>query len=89
LDDNHHPVPITKNNFGFPTTNQLFNYLTDFSSQLREDFQFASKIRLSPNCELAGNYANLLVPINAFDLQDYTQVIPNRQEPQNIRQYQK
>jgi hypothetical protein len=44
MDDNHHPVPITKNNFGSLT----FRDFSDFSSQLREDFQPSTRIRLTP-----------------------------------------
>lgn len=29
MDDNHHPVLITMNNLGFPTTNQLFDEVTN------------------------------------------------------------
>jgi len=75
MDDQHHPVPITKNNFGLLTFQRL-----DFRSLLREDFPSALLVHLSPNRELADNSANVLVPIIAFDYADYTQVFPVRQE---------
>ena len=62
LDDDHHPVPITKNNFGLLTFQRM-----DFRSLLREDFLSALLVHLSPNRELADNSANVLVPIIAFD----------------------
>ncbi|MBK8616287.1 MAG: hypothetical protein IPN96_04055 [Anaerolineales bacterium] len=53
LDDQHHPVLITKNNFGFPTLKQT---LPDFSSQLREDFQSPTRIRFTPDLGLADRF---------------------------------
>jgi hypothetical protein len=73
-------VPITKNNFGLPTFQKM-----DFRSLLRDDFPTALLVRLSPSCELADNSTNVLVPINAFDCADYTQVLPVRQEDGGLK----
>jgi hypothetical protein len=39
----------------------------DFGLRLREDFLLVLLARLTPDCELADNVTNVLVPIIAFD----------------------
>ena len=57
MDDNHHPVLITKNNFGLLTFSQLhYDYLANFSLRLRDDFQSAS-LACSHLTRLADNYS--------------------------------
>jgi len=61
MDDNHHPVLITKNNFGSLTDQTMLG------SQLRDDFQFALLMWLAPYPHsLTTPSADLLVLINAI-----------------------
>jgi len=81
LDDQHHPVLITKNNFGFPTLKQtrlisvhsfgrIFNRLRVSASHLTSDSLTVS--------------TDLLVPINAFDFEiihSYVEIGKNSTQP--------
>ena len=62
MDDNHHPVPITKNNLGSLTDQMMFGL------RLRDDFQLARLMWLSLSPHSLTVSANLLVLFTAFVL---------------------